>query len=163
MAIKRVIRPDSRLQIIGLGTPNARVKFNVEPNNIYVRQLNGDETITPLAEWFQRQSEHGFNVSEKLQNRLIKWVTGNTPDTSYYITLDFTNPLTGQSAIYYFMGIYGERVSFGAIGMQKLYTNRESAIKAAKRVKEIYEKHDIVVSVCQYRFTDKSKEVIYKI
>lgn len=137
----KMVKLDNRLHITSFNNDmDYNVRFDAEPNNIFIRSTIGNEDMRELVEYLKNNTEHGFNVSEKIQKRVIDWVMEHMPDTTYHITLDFYSEpnYTGNMSRYYLMGLYGERVQFGGTSMKKLYVNRKSAIAAAKRVKEIY-------------------------
>ena len=154
----KMVKPDSRLHITAFANETEfNVRFDAEPNNIFIRSTVGNEDMRDLVEYLKTNTEHGFGVSEKIQKRVINWVMENTPDTTYYITLDFKTP-NGDFSRYYLMGLYGEVVKYGGPAMKKIYVNRRSAIKAAKNAKELYPHAQI--SVFQYRISDASLETI---
>lgn len=134
----KMVKLDSRLHITAFANETEyNVRFDAEPNNIFMRSTVGDKDMRDLVEYLKTNTEHGFGVSEKIQKRVINWVMQHMPDTTYHITLDFTAP-NGKISRYYLMGLYGERVQFGGSSMKKLYCSRKSAINAAKRVRELY-------------------------
>lgn len=137
----KMVKLDSRLHITAFANETEfNVRFDAEPNNIFMRSTVGDSDMRDLVEYLKTNTEHGFGVSEKIQKRVINWVMEHMPDTTYHITLDFYSEANfkGNMSRYYLMGLYGERVQYGGSSMKKLYCNRKSAINAAKRVKELY-------------------------
>lgn len=141
----KLVKMDNRLHITPIvGSMEYEVSFFAEHNKIIKRSTIGNEDMHDLVEWLYRNTEHGYNVSEKIQKRVIDWVMGSIPNTTYCVVIDFQNQ-NGDLSRYYLMGLYGERVQFGGSAMKKLYTNSKSAINAAKRVREIYKNANVIV------------------